>query len=122
MRRFLTTIAIAGILSAPIAASAIELEDGATFYDNGTCQEADGTFGLSEASGQCITPADYDIIFGYDNLSTVENLSTPGVSVAEAYGITQDSPKASDRARIFMGVDYGSFTETVIRLSRNLGL
>ena len=99
-----------------------QFEAGAVFFTDGSCVEADGTWGLAEASGQCVTPADYDIIFGYENLASVENASTPGVSVADAYGITADEVRASDRRSVFMGVDYGTFNELVVRVSGNVAL
>lgn len=89
------------------AEATVELEEGATF-DGGICWEADGTEGISMLDGDCMTPADYDAIYSYENLSqhptitectpgnpecTVENYS----SIAEVHGLTPDEEPASDR-------------------------
>ena len=80
----------------------VELEEGATFFDDFTCVEADGTLGISTADGQCLTPADYDKIFSFENLSQIEIVTSPdteiaGQSIAEVYGITADDDPASER-------------------------
>ena len=85
-------------ISAVAAVADIELEDGATF-DGGVCWEADGTEGISAFDGQCITPADYDAIFSYENLSTIVGLQAgdEGRTIAEIYDIQPEDDPASDR-------------------------
>ena len=79
----------------------VTLEPGATF-DNGVCWEADGTEGIAMADGQCMTPADYDIIFGYDALAAREvgqewnGTVFEGQTVAQVAGLTPE-PAASLR-------------------------
>jgi len=72
------------VVAAPV--SAVELEPGATFNGDGTCMQ-DGEAGLSMADGQCVTAADYDILFSYDSLSEVESQipAYAGRSVADVY-------------------------------------
>lgn len=95
-------------ISATAAFGEIELEEGATF-DGGICWEADGTEGISTFDGQCLTPADYDAIYSYENLSSIPavedcwpgtpcDVDTEGVrSIAEVYDIQPDDDPASDR-------------------------
>jgi len=109
MRTIITTLLLLLMVAAP--AGALELEPGATF-DGGICWEADGTEGLSAPDGQCITPADYDEMFSVENLSTVPLHADPTVTVADAYGVTG---QASERPRIFMGVEYDSFAGVVTK-------
>lgn len=98
----------------------IVLEEGATF-DDGICWEADGTEGISTFDGQCITPADYDVIFSYENLSSIpvgyqwDGTEYEGMSVAEVYGIELVDDPASDRP-IGVGVsaDLRTFKERVV--------
>jgi len=73
--------------------------------------EVTGDAGLMQGDGDCVTPAEYDVLFGYANLSTVESQTNPGMSVAAVYRIVDDV--ASDRVTVFMGVTYPSFRETV---------
>ena len=89
----------------------IVLEPGATF-DGGICWEADGTEGVSMLDGSCMTPADYDRLYSYDNLATTFDLYT-GESIADLYGITPDAAPASVRPIVFMGVNYGTFATYV---------
>jgi hypothetical protein len=74
----------------------IDLEPGATF-DGGVCWEANGTEGMSMPDGQCMTPADYDAIFSFENLDSIPSL-TPGStqSLAAEAGLVDDGP-ASER-------------------------
>ena len=72
------------------------LEDGATF-DGGICWEADGTQGIAMLDGSCMTPADYDTLFSYENLAATPNAYNPTVSIAETYQIDPEAPPASDR-------------------------
>ena len=88
-------VIIAAIMVALLATPAVALEDGVTFHDGGTCTEADGTQGLSQADGECITPADYDILFGFENLSTVPLLYDPSVTVAAQYDIGPEAPAST---------------------------
>ena len=111
MRATILTIAILLLAAAPAAAGEIVLEPGATF-DGGVCWEADGTEGISSFDGQCVTPADYDILFSYEALAAAPS-GIEGVSVAEAYGVTADAAPASERRLVFQGVDYGTFASYV---------
>ncbi len=105
-------------LAAPVQAidhtQPVVIEEGATFLDGGVCVEADGTTGLSQADGQCVTPSDYDIMFSYDVLSQTPTFDPfdGDQTVAEQYDIQPDV--ASERPRNFMGVEYPSFA-TVVR-------
>jgi len=90
----------------------VELEAGVTFLDGGACVEADGTTGLSMADGQCITPADYDIMFSYENLDIPTQDPFDGdQTVAEQYDIAPDV--ASTRPRLFMGEVLPTFAKAV---------
>lgn len=122
MRKLIGFVALVAFLLAGIAtakADEVQLEEGATF-DGGICWEADGTEGIATIDGQCMTPADYDEMFSYENLEATPMWRNPEVSVAEAYGITPDSPKASDRAITFMGENLGTFTEIVFVLHNGI--
>lgn len=85
------------IAQAPEMSGVPEPEAGTAYFEDGTCVEADGTAGLVGGDGQCITPADYDILFGYDNLAATRLQTDESQSVAEAYNITPDGPSASER-------------------------
>ncbi len=104
-------------LSAPAYAidhtQPVVIEAGATFLDGGVCVEADGTTGLSQADGQCVTPGDYDIMFSYNVLSQTPTFDPfdGDQTVAEAYDIQPDV--ASTRPRSFMGIEYPSFAAVV---------
>ena len=93
MKRLLAAIITTTLITAA-PASAVELEEGAVFYDNGRCVEADGTEGLSAGDGQCITPADYDELFSYENLAAIEALNPHdgSTTVAEVYNIDPELP------------------------------
>lgn len=89
MRRLLVTVvAILIVTATPVSA----LEEGATFYDNGTCVEVDGTPGLSAGDGSCVTVADYDEMFSFENLSTVPSIIDPSISIAEEAGLDPEVP------------------------------
>ena len=90
----LTAVALTVTMFATPALADIAFEDGATFHDNGSCHEHDGTAGIGTADGQCMTPADYDEIFSIENLNSVETLNPfdGDTSVAEAAGLTDDGP------------------------------
>lgn len=119
MRYRLIALTVAAVLlvAVPAAASELELEEGATFLEDGTCYEADGTYGLSSFDGQCVTPADYDLIFGFTNLHSIEHPLHPGRSIADVHGITADDPPASLRVRSFMGDELETFSAVVYRLT-----
>lgn len=80
------------------AAPTPEYETGATF-DGGVCWEADGTEGLSTFDYQCMTPADYDEIFSYENLAATESVRPfdDGRSIADVYELVEDETPASER-------------------------
>ena len=88
MTSIIAAIALATVLT-------IATEPGATF-DGPTCWEADGTEGMSTYYGQCVTPADYDALFSYANLSTIPSAHDPSTSIAEEAGLVDDGP-ASER-------------------------
>ncbi len=128
-RVFLILVAAAIIFVAVLAANVekadalevweVPLEEGATF-DGGRCWEADGTEGLAMPDGECRTPADFDIMFGYDNLSTVESQTQPGRSVADVYNIKPE-PAASERPLGSGLVEVEErFSEIVYRLHHGL--
>ena len=89
-------------------------EAGATF-DGGICWESDGTQGIAMLDGSCVTPADYDALYGYANLSTVESQTAPGVSIADEAGIAPDGPEASIRPRTFAGIPLDPFLDYIAR-------
>ena len=89
MRTLFTAITMVMLLAAPAAAT----EEGAIFNEeDGTCVEAGGAPGLSTFDGQCVTEADYDIIFGYENLASVSSLVDPSRSVVEVRHIDSVIP------------------------------
>jgi len=106
----LVALTIGLFLAAQTEADA--LEPGATF-DGGICWESDGTAGIAMADGECITPADYDVLFGFDNLDQVESLTSPGVSIAAEAGIDPSGPQASYRPRVVGSVTYEPFVDYV---------
>lgn len=85
------------MLVTPAAASAVDLEPGATFYEDGSCQEADGTPGQSMPDGQCVTIEDYDYLFSFEALDAIPSLTQPELSIAEEAGITSEDNPASER-------------------------
>ena len=99
--RFITATALAFALTAtPALAEGPPLEEGATFFENNTCVEADGATGFAAGDGQCITTADYDEMYSVENLSTVpSSTSKTGQSIAEEAGLVaaDDGGAASDR-------------------------
>jgi len=112
MLRVLAIVIILVTIANPAQADEIVLEEGAIF-DGGICWEADGTEGIAALDGSCVTPADYDELFSYEALTAVEVHGPDSRSVAEVYGITADSPAASVRVRVFMGVSEPTFAEYV---------
>jgi len=117
MRTITITIIILILTATPVAA----LEDGATYYDNGTCIEADGTPGLTAIDGECVTTDDYNELFGYDNLAATPDPLDPSRSIADTAGIVDDGRPAAERRMVFQGVDYGTYTDAV-RLAHNIAL
>lgn len=112
-----TAVLTVGLTAAPALAD----EEGATF-DGGICWEADGTEGLTRYDGECVTPADYDEIFSFENLSNEPSTVFDGRSVAEVYGLTPNV-RASERPRLFEGDVEPTFAETVrILHSGNIAL
>lgn len=92
MRTLLTAAILVALMATPVIADTVLLEEGVTFYDDGTCIEADGTPGLSSADGSCVTAADYDEMFSYENLSTIPSQNDSTKSVAEVYDINLEVP------------------------------
>ena len=114
--RIMTAATLVFALTAlPAMGAAPELEAGATFFDNGTCVEADGAEGIAMLDGSCVTTADYDVMYGYENLAEVASSTDPTVSIAEEYNMTPDAPVASEREREFNGVRLGTFREIVYK-------
>jgi hypothetical protein len=95
MRALLTAAILVALFATPATAS-IELEAGATFYDNGTCVEQNGAPGFGMPDGECITVADYDEMFSYENLSSIPSLTNPSLSIAEEAELEPDV-SASER-------------------------
>ena len=85
--------------------------------DDGSCVE-DGEPGLYNGAGECITAAEYDILFGYDNLSTVltQNPFDGATTVAEVANIHPHSKSASQR---LIGVGLIETPTTFIRILSN---
>lgn len=98
MKRIATLLVVGAIL-APTAAHAAEivLEEGATFTEDGRCYEADGTPGMGAADGQCITEADYNELYSYENLAATPSAADPTQSIAERYGMVDDGVPAAER-------------------------
>jgi len=71
-------------------------EPGVT-YDGGICWEADGTEGVTVVDGRCVTPADYDVMFSFKNLSTIPSIINPEISIAAEAGLVDDGESASQR-------------------------
>lgn len=97
MTRTLRTIAATAALVLTFAATPaladMEWEAGAEFDEvNHVCTQ-DGVAGVTTPDRQCMTPADYDEIFSYKNLSEIpigdewNGTSLEGLSIAEAYDI-----------------------------------
>ena len=117
MKRLIAFAIATATLVAPTAALAddvptiepvaITFEEGATFTDDGGCFEADGTFGISTAWGECVTPADYAERFSFEALSEVDSATGAG-SVAEVYNLEPSTP-ANERL-IGVGIIDNPFT------------
>jgi hypothetical protein len=90
-------IAAAIVAAAFLNPAAAFAETGATHYEDGSCQEADGTPGQSMPDGSCVTIADYDQMFSYENLSTVPSAINPDLSIAEEAGMVPDTVPPSQR-------------------------
>jgi hypothetical protein len=90
-------VTVLALVASPVAASGPTLEEGATFFDNNTCVEADGATGFAGGDGQCVTAADYDVLYGFENLSVQPDTTNPEQSIAETYGLVDDGVSASDR-------------------------
>lgn len=95
MKRTITALLVVGLLAVPAAATASE--EGATFFEDGSCQEADGTPGTSMIDGKCLTIADYDYLYSFENLDTIQSLTDPTQSIAAEAGITAEDNPASER-------------------------
>ena len=63
----------------------------------GCLDEVTGEAGLRNATGECITPAEYDALFSFENLSTIPSIIDPTVSIAEEAGLVDDGVPASER-------------------------
>jgi hypothetical protein len=90
------TLITAAIMVALLATPAIALEEGVTAHGDGTCTEADGSKGLTQGDGECITAADYDVMFGIENLSTIPSLIDPSLSVTDVWDL-DPTIKPTDR-------------------------
>ena len=95
MKRTMTALLVTGLLAMP--AAAVAGEEGATFYEDGSCQEADGTPGTSTIDGECVTIADYDYLFSFENLDSIQSLTDPTQSIAAEAGLTDADNPASER-------------------------
>lgn len=75
----------------------------------GTCaDEITGEPGLQNGTGECITPAEYDALFSFENLSTIPSVTDPSKSIAEEAGLVADDVP-SDRQ---LGVGLVEVTRT----------
>lgn len=81
--------------------------------DDGTCTDDNGEPGLYNGAGECITEAEYDKRFGYDNLATIPSYADPTRSIAEVHGITPHDDPASHRPRFFAGIELPSFARLI---------
>ena len=65
----------------------------------------------------CYTVTIYDELYSVEALADVASLSIPGRSVADVYALGSESPArpASERPRVFMGVEEPSYAELVAR-------
>ena len=95
MKRTITALLVVGLLAVPAAATASE--EGATFYEDGSCQEQDGTPGTSMIDGACFTIADYDYLYSFEYLDSVQSLTDPTQSIAAEAGLTDADNPASER-------------------------
>lgn len=118
MTRTLRAIAAAAALTVALgAAPAIAQEAGVTFFENGSCTEADGTPGMARFDGTCTTAAEYDELFSVENLSTVPSALNPDISIAEEAGLVDDGVVASEKPRgVGLVEEPITFAEDVERL------
>lgn len=58
----------------------------------GCVDEVTGEPGLQMASGECITPAEYDAMFSVEALSNVASQTDPTISVADIADLDTDIP------------------------------
>ena len=98
MRKTIATLAlaVAAVIPATAASADVVYEEGATF-DGGVCVEADGTPGVAMPDGQCLTAADYDALFSFENLSETPSAIDGDVSIAAEAGLVDDGTAPSDR-------------------------
>lgn len=82
-----TGIIAAAVLNPAAAFATVELEEGAIFFEDNSCKEADGTPGVSSGDGQCVTIEDYDYLHSYEYLDSVPSIINPDVSIAEEAGL-----------------------------------
>ncbi len=80
MKRLLTTIII---LMALTATPAIAAED----LSIGCADEITGEAGVMNGTGECVTPAEYDAKFSFDNLDSIVSLTDPTQTIAREAGI-----------------------------------
>jgi hypothetical protein len=80
------TIIAAIILTVAIPATANADED----VSVGCLDEVTGEAGLLQYDGNCVTPAEYDVLFGFENLSTIPDPTDPTRSIAEVAEIVPD--------------------------------
>lgn len=88
MRKLFATLIMVGVLVTPAVAAA--QEEGATFFEDGSCVEADGAVGVSMIDGTCSTIADYNELFSYENLAATPSAIDPSVSIADEAGLVDD--------------------------------
>ncbi len=94
----LMTLATLAVLLLVLLAQAANATDHGPVDLTGQCaDEVTGEPGLQMLTGECITPAEYDIIFSVEALTLVESHTHPGQSVAEVAGLLEDTTPASDR-------------------------
>lgn len=89
-----------------------------TFYDDGTCQDETGAWGVWSVTPPCYTTAVYDEVFSVENLSTVPSHIDPTRPVADVYHLG-DEP-ASQRPRVFMGVELPTFAEVLEQVANRV--
>ena len=88
--RLVAAAATVALLATPAVASADDISAGCT-------DEVTGEAGLLRYDGECVTPAEYDAIFSFENLDSIQSLTDPTQSIAAEAGIVDDDAPASER-------------------------
>ena len=95
--RLMTVATLPALLLVLIAQAANATDHGPVDLTGQCADEVTGEPGLLMLTGECITPAEYDIIFSVEALAQVPHPHYPGQSVAEVAGLIGDPTPASER-------------------------